>query len=148
VVAACGDDPFGTQHARGLKRDRPDGAGRAEDEHAVARSNRRPPGDGQPAGDAGYSARGRDGVIELIGYRYNECGREVGALDEEAVPLSPPPFSEQVYALPVATSDRLAARHVGEEWMAAVEATGRDGEIERVESDCDDLDRTVTVHLH
>jgi hypothetical protein len=91
--------------------------------------NRRPSGDGQPAGDAGYSAGGCDGVVESVGHRNGERGREVDTLDEEAISDRSPSLSEEVQALHVATPDCLAAGHVGERWMDAVEETCGDGEM-------------------
>ncbi len=148
AVATRGDDPLRAQQPGGLEGDRPDGTGRAEDEHAISRLHRRSTGDGQPAGDARDSARGGDRFVEPVRQRNCERGKEVGALDEKAVSLSPTSFSEQVQALPVATSHGLASGHVGERWMAAVEAAGGDSEIDGVERDGDDLDRALTLHLH
>ena len=147
-VAARSDDTFGPELTRSLDGNRAHGARCPEDEHTIIGSNRRPSGDGQPAGDACYSARGGDGVVEPVGHRNGERGRKVDTLDEEAVSPGSPPLSEQVQELPIATSDRLAAWHVGQRWMAAVEATCGDGEIDGVESDGDDLDRPATLHIN
>ena len=143
VVATRGDDPFGPQQTRDLERNRADGSRRPEDEHAIVGANGCPLGEGQPAGDSGDPARGGDRILDTVRDRNDQRSGKFDALDQEAVAPDAPAVSEQIHARAVETSDRLAAWHVRQGWVASVEAPHCDGEVEGIESNGEDLDWTL-----
>ncbi len=81
-VAACGNDPLGSEQARGLDRDRAHGSRRPEYEHPVIRPHRSHLGEGQPAGDPGNACRGGHGFVDSLGHGNGELRWEIDALGE------------------------------------------------------------------
>jgi hypothetical protein len=147
LVAAGGDDARGAEEPRRLDCHRAGRSRGSEDDDAVVRANGRALRQRQPARDPGDAAGGGDAVVEPVWNGTGEFSREVGSLDEEAVLEGAPPVAEDVHALSVEASHRLAARDVGQRRVTAVEAARGDGEVERVESDRRHLERPLACDL-
>src|SRR5205823_3901060 len=134
LAAADGDNHVGAEQLGRLRRDAPDGARPTEHEYSVARDDLRLPRNRYPGGDAGDSERSGDDRIRSLRKRELKALRHRHALGEEPVPGRPASFAEDVHERSVLCPARsLAARHVRQRRVPAVEDAVADRDVERVE---------------
>ena len=134
------NDMLGAEELRRLDRDKPDGSGRTEHEHAVFLRNRRTPGNRHPAGHPCDPARDGDLVGHPVGERCPELGAGGCTLGQESVVGETEPTAEQVDTGTVrATTNALAARDERQPRMAPEEPARTDVDVDRVERDGRDL---------
>src|SRR4029453_16181802 len=87
---------------------------------------------------------GPEGRLHSVRELQGQLARRCDALGHETRRGHTAAFSEQVdEGVPVGSADRLAPWHVRQGWMAAVEATAADADVERVEGDPLDLDQDL-----